>query len=488
MLKSLTAVSKTQKRLFFNEGLNSVLGKLSQNSKDSSFSGVLNFWKDRLVEEYKIVNDKYENDAQILSHANYKKRMEEVAATEEFKTLSLSDSPILLDSHSVKEETPKIELISVTPTPHTLDVSPPLSLLSEKNSFLPLTHPLLGDVVHDFGYKVLYQTSVQSLASTPVWKRQRILRPERVFHIAESKILLGMSSKLSGVITLYYNKKTYEMGIIDGQHRAGALLVLSEKGYWQEKEKNIMVEVFPVESEEDIINLFLEINSSEPVKLIDLYALQQSVGFVNPDERDVEEKEEKEKNEPKELEKENNEWKEEVQEEVVEEKKEEKKVEFKKKEPKKKVSKIVEEVEEVKEDKKVEEKKKKKLVNKAKKEEVYYNEDGIPYLLSNDQVIDIINATTDELILKYPNYFKTYSSCKPPYIYIDTFRNKLFTTKFLQKNHIISKDALMNKLMEANESIKASIESGTKKYDSISESKLKSINFYLGLEKYWFHS
>lgn len=100
----------------------------------------------------------------------------------------------------------------------------------EKIEAKMLYHPLLGELLSDVGYKKVYMTSVQALARTPVWKKQRILRPERAALIADDKVRKGMQHSLPGVITLYQDKFSKEVGIIDGQHRAGALMILAQRG------------------------------------------------------------------------------------------------------------------------------------------------------------------------------------------------------------------------------------------------------------------
>lgn len=97
-----------------------------------------------------------------------------------------------------------------------------------------LTDPILGDLIADLGYKRVYLTSVSALHRTPVWKDQRILRRERYLLIADRmKQQLGLDRKprLPGVITLFEDLDTKEVGIIDGQHRAGALHSLTEQGF-----------------------------------------------------------------------------------------------------------------------------------------------------------------------------------------------------------------------------------------------------------------
>lgn len=93
-----------------------------------------------------------------------------------------------------------------------------------------LFHPVLGEKLVDLGYKSLYLTNVRSLANAPIWKKQRILRPERAQLIANDKIKNNLGSSLSGSISFFLDKKTKELGIIDGQHRAGALMILAQKG------------------------------------------------------------------------------------------------------------------------------------------------------------------------------------------------------------------------------------------------------------------
>jgi hypothetical protein len=93
-----------------------------------------------------------------------------------------------------------------------------------------LLHPVLGEKLADLGYKTLYLTNIRSLALAPIWKKQRILRPERAQLIANDKIKNNLGSSLSGTIAFFHDKKTKEIGIIDGQHRAGALMVLAQKG------------------------------------------------------------------------------------------------------------------------------------------------------------------------------------------------------------------------------------------------------------------
>lgn len=99
-------------------------------------------------------------------------------------------------------------------------------------SSLLLPDPILGELVADLGYKRVYLTSISALFRTSVWNRQRTLRRERLSFIAEriKQQSQGDQPGLPGVITLFEDIDTKEVGIIDGQHRTGALDYLSKQG------------------------------------------------------------------------------------------------------------------------------------------------------------------------------------------------------------------------------------------------------------------
>ena len=151
-------------------------------------------------------------------------------------------------------------------------------------------HPIFGELVKDIGYKRIYAISCEKLISIPCWEKQRIFRPERAKIIAQditSKLKQGFPLTLPGVITIYekrvesINEKEgtvestqditlNDIGLLDGQHRVGALNLLSEAGTLDVDAHVIMVEVFPVTTDEEIKRLFTEINTCQPVNVIDL--------------------------------------------------------------------------------------------------------------------------------------------------------------------------------------------------------------------------
>jgi hypothetical protein len=139
------------------------------------------------------------------------------------------------------------------------------TVMKQKNE-----HEVYGKLLVDLGYKKVYLTNIEKLIRIPVWEKQRILRPERAKEIANLKSKNGTKEKLPGIITLFEDIQTGRIGILDGQHRAGALLILAQRNEWNEKAYNIMIEIFPIENKNDISNLFKEINSSEPVLDVDV--------------------------------------------------------------------------------------------------------------------------------------------------------------------------------------------------------------------------
>lgn len=167
-----------------------IFGLMAKNMNENDVKKFFSHWNERLDDEHKTV--------------------ERVVAAPKPPVEPAKQSPTKLDTPSSSTYIP-------LPFP-------------EKIEAKMLYHPLLGELLSDVGYKKIYMTSVQALARTPVWKKQRILRPERAALIADDKVRKGMQHNLPGVITLYQDKVSKEIGIIDGQHRAGALMILAQRG------------------------------------------------------------------------------------------------------------------------------------------------------------------------------------------------------------------------------------------------------------------
>jgi len=140
-------------------------------------------------------------------------------------------------------------------------------------------HPMLGALVADLGHKSVYLTEIMSLAQVPIWEKQRAFRRDRSTRMARDIIRVAKATStvprpFAGSIVVYEHTPegatAPEMGILDGQHRVGALAILLEKGAWQGQVPSVMVEVHKLESMKDASRLFRDINKAEPVREIDM--------------------------------------------------------------------------------------------------------------------------------------------------------------------------------------------------------------------------
>lgn len=148
-------------------------------------------------------------------------------------------------------------------------------------------HPLLGPVLKDLGYKQLYLVQSEKLGTIPVWNKNRIYRHSRAQLMASDK-LKSMHLGFPGVVCLHEDTDG-KLSILDGQHRVGMMTALKEtrrreaienNSFISEEElamfDNILVEVYRQDPDsgqsahEHAEQVFLEINKSEPVKLVDM--------------------------------------------------------------------------------------------------------------------------------------------------------------------------------------------------------------------------
>lgn len=161
--------------------------------------------------------------------------------------------------------------------PPVIKESQEITNVKDKEIFLPswdhtqsVQHPVFGEQLVDLGYKRVFLTSVAALVLAPVWEKQRILRHDRASRIAASKVQLGREKIFPGVITMFEDKKTGKSGIVDGQHRAAAYLILAQQGHINVSSRNIVIDVFSTSNDDEVSALFKEINSAEPVMLVDM--------------------------------------------------------------------------------------------------------------------------------------------------------------------------------------------------------------------------
>uniref|UniRef100_A0A7S2XHN0 Uncharacterized protein n=1 Tax=Lotharella oceanica TaxID=641309 RepID=A0A7S2XHN0_9EUKA len=138
------------------------------------------------------------------------------------------------------------------------------------------SHPVLGTLVADLGYKKVYRASLESLQNMPMWEKQRAYRDERAKKIAKDKKDSVVKGGFPGCLVAYEFKQTRAIGLLDGQHRLGAQKHMAANGLCDPEANNVLVEVFQFNDGKQADKLFIEINKAEPVKSIDM------PGEVNP--------------------------------------------------------------------------------------------------------------------------------------------------------------------------------------------------------------
>ena len=313
---------------------------------------------------------------------------------------------------------------------------------------MSLLHPIFGQMVSDLGYKKVYTTNVRRLSLSPVWEKQRILRPER-----SAKIANAMKSKsdnhhlrLPGVISMYYDSKAEKYGIVDGQHRVGALILLAQQGLWNDISRNIMIDVFHTNSEDEIISLFKEINSAEPVRLIDLDFSSSSIPSLSENISNS-------------------------QNTVTGTQ-----------------GGTTQRTTSTSADTTT-------LATTTTATSSDMKTPPVPVVTID--IRSIITEGVEELAKKYVEMFKTSSRCRPPHLNIDVLRDDLYQAEFVQKHNIKSSKQLLEKLESINQNLskKYTLKSSTDS-DENNTSKLAArekackFNFFLGLDnnKEWINS
>ena len=155
------------------------------------------------------------------------------------------------------------------------------SILSDNDK----NHHIFGSLVAEVGQKRVYLSSVEKLVSCDIWQKQRILRMERARLIADTKIAAADISKAGpcfpGSISLVEDENSGNVAIIDGQHRLAAMVMMSNENRWNRSENNITVELFKTKTDGEVEALFKDINSAEPVLLVDM------PGMATPEELEL---------------------------------------------------------------------------------------------------------------------------------------------------------------------------------------------------------
>ena len=148
-----------------------------------------------------------------------------------------------------------------------------------------LTHPNYGQLLLDLGPRRIFAADAKRVVNPdmfPVWSRNRLFRPERAEQIAKSFAKTSGVERYKGFpgcLTVFElvgdaaaaTKGVEWRGIVDGQHRVGAIARMLKSGEWPSS-LPVMLEVFSVDKPEDASQLFRQINLAVPVPDIDMPA------------------------------------------------------------------------------------------------------------------------------------------------------------------------------------------------------------------------
>lgn len=209
-------------------------------------------------------------------------------------------------------------------------------------------------------------------------------------------------------------------------------------GFWSESERNILVEVFPSETDAQVSALFREINAAEPVRLVDMVA-HEAVADVATD-ADV------------------NTGGTPVDEEVAA-----------------------------------------ATSSPGDRTDVSLGEPaGATATPTPSQPADpmdpmeILTTAADLLAQEHADMFKASSRCKPPHLNVDVLRDDLFQSGFLARHDVVSVAQLLALLSRVNASVKAqhsaaSASAPPSKAMQTARKKATEHDFYLGVDKAWLY-
>ena len=141
-------------------------------------------------------------------------------------------------------------------------------------------HPIYGTLLHDFGFKRTWLTEVSVIAdrdALPFWERNRAHRMGRSREMADdiersarrSGSVLGFPGVISAFEMDSERAATWTRGIVDGQHRCGALQILLRENKLA-PDSHVLVDVHPCSDASAVAELFVQINKAEPVQALDL--------------------------------------------------------------------------------------------------------------------------------------------------------------------------------------------------------------------------
>ena len=109
-----------------------------------------------------------------------------------------------------------------------------------------------------------------------------------------------------------------------------------------------------------------------------------------------------------------------------------------------------------------------------------------------ETLVAMLDAAADDLAAKFPEMFKPSSRCKPPHLNVDVLRDDLFQSDFLPRHSVGSAAELLALLDKVNASLQAHYAQADVSEQSKSAAtalkKATEHGFYLGLDKAWMYA
>mmetsp|Transcript_29036 Transcript_29036/g.40815 ORF Transcript_29036/g.40815 Transcript_29036/m.40815 type:complete len:187 (+) Transcript_29036:3-563(+) len=100
----------------------------------------------------------------------------------------------------------------------------------------------------------------------------------------------------------------------------------------------------------------------------------------------------------------------------------------------------------------------------------------------------LITDTAAKLNMAFPQMFKPSQNCRVPHVNIDNLRDALFASDVLKRHSIKSQKALMQWMMDQNETLKVKYEKEQPpNVSKTAYTKAVKFNFFLGLESSWLY-
>jgi hypothetical protein len=232
--------------------------------------------------------------------------------------------------------------------------------------------------------------------------------------------------------------------------RHAVVLHSKSTGLWDDAVRNIVVEVFPTTTTQQVSALFREINAAEPVRLVDLQLHDDS----------------------------------QLQSEEAQEESQQAEEVGQQGAGGSDISSVVRSSREGTAD------------GAGKVEQVgSARVDDGTHMDQTELLLQALNAAADELALQYPAMFKPSSRCKPPHLNADVLRDDLFQSGFLQRHPVAARSSagLLRLLARVNASLAQQAAAatgagaGASKSQAAAERKAAEQGLYLGLDKAWLY-